>query len=114
MSLIRRDDAGHWLRARLAEGSQRTLNGPKGASEVAMGNVAAGRYLATRILGDSLTIIVLGIAGSGLDQDIRAVASRCPRVLQRQSDAAGALPAFYRVVRDDNCLRERVLSPTRE
>ena len=73
-----------------------------------------GRYLATRILEDSLTIIVLGIAGSGLDQDIRAVASRCPRVLQRQSDAAGALPAFYRVVRDDNCLRERVLSPTRE
>src|SRR2546422_245843 len=73
-----------------------------------------GRYLATRILEDSLTIIVLGIAGSGLDQDIRAVASRCPQVLQRQSDAAGALPAFYRVVRDDNCLRERVLSPTRE
>src|SRR2546422_840400 len=73
-----------------------------------------GRYLATRILEDSLTIIVLGIAGSGLDQDIRAVASRCPRVLQRQSDTAGALPAFYRVVRDDNCLRERVLSPTRE
>jgi len=73
-----------------------------------------GRYLATRILEDSLTIIVLGIAGSGLDQDIRAVASRCPQVLQRQSGAAGSLPAFYGGVREDNCLRERVLSPTRE
>src|SRR5207253_567301 len=42
-----------------------------------------GRYLATRILEDSLTVIVLGIAGSGLEEDIRAVASVCPRVLQR-------------------------------
>src|SRR5437667_337445 len=73
-----------------------------------------GRYLATRILEDSLTVIVLGIAGSRLEEDIRAVASVCPRVLQRPAGAAGALPAFYRVVRDDKCLRERVLSPSRE
>ena len=73
-----------------------------------------GRYLATRILEDSLTVIVLGIAGSRLEEDIRAVASSCPRVLQRPVGAAGALPAFYRVVRDDKCLRERVLSPSRE
>src|SRR5437879_2785248 len=73
-----------------------------------------GRYLATRILEDSLTVIVLGIAGSGLEEDIRAVGSVCPRVLQRPAGAAGALPAFYRVVRDDKCLRERVLSPSRE
>src|SRR5881296_1097332 len=57
-----------------------------------------GRYLATRILEDSLTVIVLGIAGSRLEEDIRAVASSCPRVLQRPAGAAGALPAFYRVV----------------
>src|SRR5437667_94304 len=73
-----------------------------------------GRYLATRILEDSLTVIVLGIAGSRLEEDIRAVASSCPRVLQRPVGAAGALPAFYRVVRDDKCLRERVVSPSRE
>jgi len=69
-----------------------------------------GRYLATRILADSLTVIVLGIAGSGLEEDIRAVATPCPHVLRRQDGATGVLPAFYRVVRDDKCLRERVLA----
>ena len=73
-----------------------------------------GRYLAARILADSLTVIVLGIAGSGLEQDIRAVASACPQVLQRQDGATGVLPAFYRVIRDDKCLRERVLVLPRE
>src|SRR3989442_156459 len=69
-----------------------------------------GRYLAARILEDSLTVIVLGIAGSGLEEDIRATAGHCAQVLQRQDGASGALPAFYRVVRDEKCLRERVLS----
>src|SRR2546426_12377456 len=73
-----------------------------------------GRYLATRILEDSLTVIVLGIAGSGLEEDIRSIVGRCPRVLQRQAGATGALPAFYRVVGDEKCLRERVLSLPRE
>src|SRR2546430_16829653 len=73
-----------------------------------------GRYLAARLLADSLTVIVLGIAGSGLEQDIRAVASACPQVLQRQDGATGVLPAFYRVIRDDKCLRERVLVLPRE
>ena len=73
-----------------------------------------GRYLAARILADSLTVIVLGIAGSGLEQDIRAVASACPQVLPRQDGATGVLPAFYRVIRDDKCLRERVLVLPRE
>src|SRR5438309_2297542 len=50
-----------------------------------------GRYLATRILEDSLTVIVLGIAGSGLEEDIRAVGSVCQRMLPRPAGAAGAL-----------------------
>src|SRR3989449_10987797 len=66
-----------------------------------------GRYLAARLLADSLTVIVLGIAGGGLEQDLRAVASHCPQVLQRQDGAPGEVAAVYRVVRDDNGLRER-------
>ena len=47
-----------------------------------------------------------GHAGGG-DDDAFA---RMTKVLQRQDGATRALPAFYRVVRDEKCLRERVLS----
>jgi hypothetical protein len=47
ITLIRRDEAGHWVSGKLHEATQRSLTGPKGASEVAMGQVAATKFLAT-------------------------------------------------------------------
>jgi hypothetical protein len=47
ITLIARDDSGHWFSGRLHEGTQRSLTGPKGASEVSMGTLPAGRVLVT-------------------------------------------------------------------
>jgi hypothetical protein len=59
-----------------------------------------GRYLAARILEDSITIIATGDEGALLG-DIRTVARICPAVLQREIPNA----ELYRVTRDDACLR---------
>ena len=72
----------------------------------------AGRYLAGRILDDSVTVVVLPAAQHPLTPDIAALFRRCPGVLQYVGNAsyssAGPPPAyFYRVTRQDGCV-ERV------
>ncbi|HKC42131.1 MAG TPA: hypothetical protein VKC15_21490, partial [Gemmatimonadales bacterium] len=59
-----------------------------------------GRYLATRILEDSITVVAIGVRGS-IVRDIETVSRTCPAVLRR------ALPfdEIYRVFRDEGCLR---------
>jgi hypothetical protein len=59
-----------------------------------------GRYLAERILDDSITVVALGIQGPLL-RDIEMVTRACPGVLQQVVQSA----AFYRVARDEACLR---------
>jgi hypothetical protein len=59
-----------------------------------------GRYLATRILQDSISVVAIGIRGPLL-RDIETISRACPGVLQRQIPFA----EVYRVIRDDACLR---------
>ena len=59
-----------------------------------------GRYLATRILEDSVTIVAIGIRGPLL-RDIETITRTCPAVLRREIPSA----EVYRVIRDDACLR---------
>src|SRR5205807_7850582 len=47
VSLIRRDETGHWLSRRLGEGFQKSTAGNKGASEVAMGALKESRFMVT-------------------------------------------------------------------
>jgi hypothetical protein len=69
-----------------------------------------GRYLAQRILADSLTVAVWTPATAGLGRDIEAVRARCPHVLTPATPSQEP-PIYYRVVRDDECLRSFVTSP---
>jgi hypothetical protein len=47
VSLIGRDEAGHWVQNKLHGGLQQTISGPRGSSEVAMGQVAAVKFMTT-------------------------------------------------------------------
>jgi hypothetical protein len=71
-----------------------------------------GRYLAERILADSLTVVVWAPGGgggdAGLDRDVATIGERCPRVLAREP---APVAVVFRVTRDERCLRERVLAP---
>ena len=62
-----------------------------------------GRYVAGRILADSVTIVALSPPAPGLEQDIATIRARCPRVLEPEPAEAAV---FFRVQRDDRCLRE--------
>ncbi|HEY6207502.1 MAG TPA: hypothetical protein VIW28_00455 [Gemmatimonadales bacterium] len=68
-----------------------------------------GRYLAERILADSVTLVVWAPPAPGLQSDILTIQDRCPGVLERKPSD---FPAYFRVVRDERCLRERVLTAT--
>jgi len=59
----------------------------------------SGRYLATRILEDSITMVAIGVRGA-IVRDIETISRTCPAVLRRQ------LPVdeVYRVFRDEACL----------
>jgi hypothetical protein len=73
-----------------------------------------GLYLTERILADSLTVVVWQPQAVGLQNDLLTVDARCPGVLARESAAAAV---YFRVTRDEACLRERVLGagePARE
>jgi hypothetical protein len=63
-----------------------------------------GRYLAERILADSVTVVV---GAPGLEQDIRTIAASCPRVLERDPSTPAV---YFRVTRDETCLRHRILA----
>ena len=68
-----------------------------------------GRYLAERILSDSVTLVVWAPPAPGLQSDILTIQDRCPGVLERKPSD---FPAYFRVVRDERCLRDRVLTAT--
>ncbi len=59
-----------------------------------------GRYLAARILDDSITLVAIGIRDR-LMRDIETISRVCPAVLQRAVPNA----EVYRVFRDEPCLR---------
>jgi len=65
-----------------------------------------GRYVAGRILADSVTVVALAPPAPGLEQDIATIQARCPRVLQREPAEAAV---FFRVRRDEPCLRDAFL-----
>lgn len=69
-----------------------------------------GDFLARRILGEDVTIVVLGNLAAPIARDIAAVMERCPGVIVPAGEGRGApVPAYFRVNRDDRCLRERIL-----
>jgi hypothetical protein len=66
----------------------------------------AGRYLATRILEDSGTVIAFPSAVFLVATDISTIQSRCPDLLRWAGEGApGAFPAVYRIGPDRTCLR---------
>lgn len=67
-----------------------------------------GRYLAERLLTDSLTVVVETPVTSGLTRDIRVIQAHCPNVLTRAAQSPDA-PVYYRVRRDETCLQDLVL-----
>ncbi len=86
---------------------RRTVAGQPTESRIAASVFGVpGRYLAERILADSVTVIVGAPPGSALGRDIEAIAARCPQVLKRESSS---LVQYVRVTRDETCLRQRVL-----
>jgi hypothetical protein len=64
-----------------------------------------GRYLAERVLDDSVTVVIWAPPAPDFGRDILAVAAQCPRVLQRVPTRA----VYFRVARDEICLRQRFL-----
>jgi hypothetical protein len=70
-----------------------------------------GRYLARRILSDSLTVVVSTPEAAPLSRDIAIVMARCPGVLNRHP-ASPRFPVYYRVHRDDPCLNRVASSET--
>jgi hypothetical protein len=64
-----------------------------------------GRYLAERLLADSLTVVTETPVTTGLSRDIRVIQSRCPGVLTRALQSPDA-PVYYRVRRDESCLQD--------
>ncbi|MGH7528761.1 MAG: hypothetical protein ACREMN_00100, partial [Gemmatimonadales bacterium] len=61
-----------------------------------------GRYLAERILRDSVTVVIWAPPAAALERDLATIAAGCPRVLARE---ASQLALFFRVTRDETCLR---------
>lgn len=69
-----------------------------------------GNFLARRILEDDVTVVVLGSPAFPIARDIQFVDERCPGVLRYlDRDKQVGFPVFFRVVRDDPCIRDRVL-----
>jgi hypothetical protein len=64
-----------------------------------------GRFLAERILRDSVTVVVVGIPGSPIFRDLETVRQGCPGVVVDLGQGSGNFPRRYRVVRDETCLR---------
>ncbi len=58
-----------------------------------------GRFLASHIRSDSITVVVVSWPGSGLAADVRAVADRCPGLLTPWDADGGGFPRYYRVGR---------------
>jgi hypothetical protein len=65
-----------------------------------------GRYLSERIRRDSISVVILGLPGGGLERDVRTFVTQCPGVLApldgRPADAR-VFPRFFRVTADTAC-----------
>ncbi len=112
-----------WVRARTDPGDRIMVDAPASVylytgrhtvvaepTESALGPsvfAVPGRYLAERILADSVTVVVWHSAAPHLRTDIETVAARCPGVLVLADTVSAA--AYFRVTRDAQCLRARVL-----
>jgi hypothetical protein len=87
---------------------RKTMQATPAESELAPSVFAVpGRYLAQHVRHDSLTVVVVGSPGSGLERDVRAVAERCPGVLAPADGLpmnAPGFPRYYRVAPDGSCL----------
>jgi len=83
---------------------RRTVSGSPTESGLGSTTFAVpGRYVAGRILADSVTIVALAPPAPGLERDIATIQARCPRVLQPERAEAAV---FFRVQRDERCLRD--------
>lgn len=63
-----------------------------------------GRYLAQRLVNDSVTYLIIGQLGGKIETDLRAVDARCPALLQKQDVGAYVYPQIYRAAADRSCL----------
>ena len=113
-----------WVRAHTAPEDRIMVDAPAGVylytgrrtvaalpTESRLGSSAfevPGRYLADRILVDSVAFVLWPPPGSGLEGDVMTIRARCPRVLQPE---ASDCPACFRVQRDEACLRRIVGQP---
>lgn len=65
-----------------------------------------GHYLSERIREDSISVVVLGIPGGGLERDIQTFIRNCPGVLvpaDGRPARARVFPRFFRVTADSAC-----------
>jgi hypothetical protein len=65
-----------------------------------------GRYLSERILRDSISVVILGLPGGGLERDIQTFLTRCPGVLvpaDGRPSGDRVFPRFFRVTADSAC-----------
>jgi hypothetical protein len=65
-----------------------------------------GGYLSDRIRRDSISVVILGLPGGGLERDIQTFLTRCPGVLvpaDGRPSGARVFPRFFRVTRDSAC-----------
>jgi len=72
-----------------------------------------GRFVAQRILEDSITMVVTGNPRSGTTRDVNYLRLVCPGVLERlDGGAEGSQPAYYAVRRTaDACLQPMATAP---
>ncbi len=70
-----------------------------------------GRYLARRILHDSLSVIILAFPKPGIQRDIVTIIAYCPGVITWGGVEPGDSPFLYRVRRDEICLAPIAAQP---
>jgi hypothetical protein len=64
-----------------------------------------GRYLASRILEDSVDYVIIGLRNPGIMGDIETVNLQCPGVLTWGGTTPRDSKFIFKVRRDENCLR---------
>jgi hypothetical protein len=74
---------------------------------------APGRYLASRILSDSVSLVILALPKPGIQRDIVTILAYCPGVLSWAGVEPGDSPYMYRVRRDEACLSPIAAQPAR-
>lgn len=71
-----------------------------------------GRYLSERIHRDSISVVILGLPGGGLERDIHTFVRNCPGVLipaDGRPVESRIFPRFFRVTADSGCAGPAVL-----